>query len=91
VNALGCGQVKKNGAFKYLKDRIWKGVQGWMENLVASGGMEVLIKAVAHAIRVFSMSCFKLPRGLCESINSTLRNFWWGSKDGNRKTAWVSW
>jgi hypothetical protein len=29
---------KKNEAFKYLKDRIWMGVQGWMEKLLASGG-----------------------------------------------------
>jgi hypothetical protein len=24
------------------------------------------------------MSCFKLPRGLCQYINGLLRNFWWG-------------
>lgn len=39
----------------------------------------------------YLMACFKLPRGLCEHINSLLRKFWWGSKDGERKTAWVSW
>lgn len=37
------------------------------------------------------MACFKLPRGLCEHINSIIRKFWWGSKNGQRKTAWVSW
>jgi hypothetical protein len=26
-----------NGAFKYLKDRIWKSVQGWLEKTLASG------------------------------------------------------
>jgi hypothetical protein len=25
------------------------------------------------------------------AINSMLRSFWWGSKDGNRKPCWVSW
>jgi hypothetical protein len=80
-----------NGAFKYLKDRIWKSVQGWIEKTMASGGKEVLIKSVAQAIPTFSMSCFKLPRGLCLSINSMLRNFWWGSKEGKRKPNWVSW
>jgi hypothetical protein len=81
----------KNGAFKYLKDRIWKRIQGWLEQLLASGGNEVLIKAVALAIPIFSMFCFKLPRGLCEAINSMLRSFWWGCKDGKQKTCWVSW
>lgn len=35
--------------------------------------------------------CFRLPRGLCEHINGVLRRFWWGSKDGQRKTCWVAW
>jgi hypothetical protein len=82
---------KKSGAFKYLKDRVWKKIQGWMEQILSVGGKEVLIKSVAQSIPVFSMSCFKLPRGLCEHINSLIRKFWWGSKDGIRKPAWISW
>jgi hypothetical protein len=81
----------KNGAFKYLKDRVWKKVLGWLEQLLSVGGKEILIKSVAHAVPTFSMSCFKLPRGLCEHINSLLPKFWWGSKEGQRKTSWVSW
>jgi hypothetical protein len=81
----------KNGSFKYLRDRIWKYIQGWMEQLLSSGGKEVLIKLVAHAIPTFSMSCFKLTRGLCQYIDSVIRSFWLGSKDGQRKVAWVSW
>jgi hypothetical protein len=80
-----------NGVFKYLKDRIWNKVQGWMEHCLSSGGKEVLIKSVAQAIPTYSMSCFKLPRGLCKHINSLLRKFWWGSKEGKRKTCWVAW
>ena len=55
-----------NGAFKYLKDRVWKKVQGWMEMLLSAAGKEVLIKSVAQAVPTFSMSCFRLPRGLCQ-------------------------
>jgi len=80
-----------NGAFKYIKDRVWKKVQGWLEQCLSSGGKEVLIKSVTQAIPTFSMSCFKLPRGLCQHINGLLRNFWWGSKDGKRRTCWVAW
>jgi hypothetical protein len=61
-----------------------------MEKILASGGKEVLIKSVAHAIPTFLMSCFRLPKGLCSHINSILRNFWWESKKGKRKTVWVS-
>ena len=69
----------KEGSFKYLKDRIWKHIQGWMEKCLSAGGKEVLIKSVAQAIPTYSMACFKLPHGLCEHINGLIRKFWWGS------------
>ena len=77
----------KNGAFKYLRDRVWSKVKGWMEKLLSAGGKEVLIRSVAQAIPVYSMSCFLLPRGLCQHINSLIRKFWWGGKEGERKVA----
>jgi hypothetical protein len=80
-----------NEYFKYLKDRVWKRVQGWMEQTLLARGKEVLIKADAQAIPTYSMSCFKLPRGLCKHIDGVLDNFWWGSKEGKRKSCWVAW
>ena len=50
-----------------------------------------MIKAVAQAIPTYSMSCFRLPRGLCKHIDGLLRSFWWGSKEGKRRTCWVAW
>jgi hypothetical protein len=76
----------QNGAFKFLKDHVWKKIQGGMERLLSAGGKDVLIKSVAQAIPVFSMACFLLPRGLCTHINSMIRKFWWGSQKGERKT-----
>ena len=58
---------------------------------MASAGKEVLVKAVAQAIPVFSISCFKLPRGLCENLNMMIRKFWRGSNNGQRKPHWMSW
>jgi hypothetical protein len=74
-----------------MKDCVWKRVQGWMEQSLSAAGKEVLIKAVAQAIPTYSMSCFKLSRGLCKHVNGLLRNFWWGSREGKRKTYWVAW
>ena len=81
----------KNGMFKYIRNRFWEKVRGWMQKMLSVGGKEVLIKSVAQAIPVFSMSCFRLPRGVCESVTSIIRQFWWGSKQGRRKPCWVSW
>jgi len=53
---------------------------------------EVLIKSAAQAITTCTISFFlELPRDLCLRINSLIWNFWWGSKEGNRKTCWVVW
>ena len=80
----------KNGAFKYLKDRLWGKIKGWIEKLLSSAGKEVLIKSVVHAMPVY-MSFFKLPRRLCQQLTSMIKVFWWGSKQGQRKPYWVSW
>jgi hypothetical protein len=65
--------------------------QGWIEMLLLAAGKEVFIEVVAQAISTYSMSCFRLLRGLCHHTSCLFRNFWWGSKDGQRKTCWVSW
>jgi len=38
-----------------------------------------------------SMSVFKLPLGLCDDLTSIIRDFWWGTENGKRKTAWIAW
>ena len=66
-------------------------MKGWIEKTLSTACKEVLVNSVAQAVPVFSMSCFKLPRGLCEHLNKLIRQFWWGSKEGKRKPAWVAW
>jgi hypothetical protein len=80
-----------NGAFKFLRDRLWKRIQGWIEIILSAGGKEILFKSIAQAIPIYSMACFKLPRGLCQKLNALIRDFWWGRREGQRRTCWVSW
>ena len=55
------------------------------ENLLSKLGKEILIKAVAQAIPIYSISCFKILDALCEEMISLIRNFWWGQKNEERK------
>ena len=81
----------RNETFKFLKDKLWARIHGWIEKCLLVAGKEVLVKAVAQAITTSSMSCFKLTRGLCEHLNGMLHKFWQGSKNGERMVASVSW
>ena len=75
----------KKASFNYIKERIWKKLQGWKEKLLFQAIREILIKAVVQAIPTYTMSCFKLPIGLCSEIESLIRTFWWGQKGERRK------
>lgn len=81
----------KGNMFSKVKDRIWKLLQSWKEKLFSAGGKEILIKAIAQAILVYTMSCFRLPSNICKGIERICANFWWGSTDLKRKIHWKSW
>ena len=69
------GQAKKQN-FIFLKERVWKKLQGWKEKLLSQADREVLIKAVIQAIPTYTMSCFKLPKGLVRELESLIQKFW---------------
>ena len=84
------GRAKKQ-SFIYLKERVWKKLQGWKEKLLSQAGRKVLIKSVIQAIPMYNMSCFKLPKGLVKELEILIWKFWWGYNGDNRKVHWVSW
>lgn len=71
----------KNDSFKYIKDRLWGKVRGWIERCMASAGKEILIKSVAQVVPTFFVSSFLLPRGLCQHIDTMLRMFFGGQQE----------
>lgn len=81
----------KTEVFAEVKERVGKKLSGWKEKMLSMEGREVLIKAVAQAVPTYTMSCFLLPKGLCEEIEGMIRKFWWGQRQQGSKIAWVSW
>ena len=78
------GRSKRN-TFAELKARVASKLAGWKEKLISTAGKEVLIKAVAQAVPTYTMSCFKLPKALCDELTSMVSQFWWGQKREERK------
>ena len=60
----------KYQTFSYLKDKVWKKIQGWKGKLLSRAGKEVLIKAVAQFISTYTMGVFQLPVKLCNELNA---------------------
>ena len=68
----------KNEFFAEIKERVGRKLARWKENLLSIGVGEILIKAVAQAIPMYTVSCFQLPKGLCDDLEGVMRRFWWG-------------
>ena len=66
---VGCA---KKQSFVYIKERVWRKLQGWKEKLLSQAGREVLIKTVIQAIPIYTMSCFKLPKGLIKELETLI-------------------
>lgn len=78
------GRGKKQ-SFIFLKERVWKKLQGWKKKLLFQAGREVHIKSVIQAISKYTMSCFKLPKGLIKELEVLICKFWWGYNGDLRK------
>ena len=84
------GQSKYQ-AFYFLKERVWKKIQGWKGKLLSKAGKEVFIKAVAQSIPTYTMGVFQLPMKLCNELNMMCARFWWGQSGDDKKIHWKSW
>ena len=47
--------ASKNGAFKYIKDRLWSKVKVWIEKTISFAGKEVLVKSVARSAGILNV------------------------------------
>lgn len=55
-------------------------------------GKEVLLKTVAQAMSIFTMSIFLLPINICDSIEKLMNRYWWDKNtSGSNSIHWLSW
>ena len=88
---LSANKVKD---FAFMKEKLESRVSGWKSKCLSWAGHVTLIKSVAQATPVYSMSVFKLPKVLCSNLDAIVRKFWWcPQKDSNKfytPMAWAS-
>jgi hypothetical protein len=81
----------KEGSFQYITERSWGKVKGWKGQGMSKEAKGVLVKSVLQAVPAYPMSCFQFTKKQCKKISGVSSNFWWGTKDGQRKVHWISW
>ena len=79
----------KGKMFSYLKDRVWKRIQGCKEKLLSKAGKEILIKVIAQATPSYAMACFDITKTLCDEISKMICR--WAEQEKENKMHWVSW
>ncbi|KAH9726440.1 reverse transcriptase domain-containing protein [Citrus sinensis] len=82
----------KSAVFRYIRERIWKRLQGWNQKLLSRAGKEILLKTVAQALPIYAMNTYLLPMELCREIERMMNSFWWGRKGpGSGGIIWMKW
>ncbi|KAF9603010.1 hypothetical protein IFM89_033637 [Coptis chinensis] len=61
----------------FLLDKVEAVVAGWKGNMLSQAGRSVIVKAVAEAKLIYSMSSFYIPKQLSEKLDELRRDFWW--------------
>lgn len=78
-------------SFSYLKERMAAKVSGWYAKTLSQGGKEIMLKTVASAIPVHTMSVYKIPQTLVASMHSIMANFWWNNAEHKSRIHWIGW
>lgn len=87
---LVLGRSKKQ-VFDFIRERTIKKIKSWKSRFLSPAGKEVMIKSVIQALPVYTMSCFRLPKGLVQEILKQIANFWWSSGEKDRNMHWLAW
>lgn len=82
---------RRSDDWRFLKDKVWRAMQGWTREFFSVTGKEVLIKCVGQAIPTYAMSVFKISKGCCDELSKMFARFWWGSTKNQKKLHWRSW
>ena len=75
----------------HIFERARSKVQGWCERFLSCAAKEVLLKSVIQALPTYTMSCFKLTKGLCKKITAVMSKYWWAGSLDKKGMHWQSW
>nr|GEV89672.1 hypothetical protein [Tanacetum cinerariifolium] len=78
--SIGCSVMQNQ--FRYL---------GVMAKTLSIGGRLTLLKSVLGASPLYTMSIFKVPRGVLKEMESIRNSFFLGADPSDKKITWAAW
>ena len=58
---------------------------------LSSAGKAIMLQAMAQAIPLYVMSCFKLPKRFIRELNMIFSIFWWRDTGTRKGIHWKNW
>lgn len=82
---------RKKESFSGIVTRIKHRAISWSSKFLTRAGKLIMLRSVLSAMPSHAMSCYKLPQGLCDQIQTLMTRFWWDPTQEKRSMAWISW
>ncbi|KAA3469952.1 reverse transcriptase [Gossypium australe] len=68
---------RRKESFQNIRDKVNQRIGQWSTRLLSQEGKEIFIKSVLQDIPNYAMTCFLLPKSLCEELENIFAKFWW--------------
>lgn len=69
---------------RFILEKIKKRFVAWKCKTHFLACRTTLVRSVLNSIPLYTMSSFKLPKQICNKIDSHTRRFWWGCSENER-------
>lgn len=57
--------------------------------MISPAGHEVMMKSVLAVVPAYIMSCFAIPKAICDWLDQKMIKFFWGEASEERKRHWI--
>nr|GEZ32616.1 RNA-directed DNA polymerase, eukaryota [Tanacetum cinerariifolium] len=72
-------------------DKVHARLSKWKAKTLSVGGRLTLIKSVLSAVPLYSMSIYKVPKGVLHRLEMIRNRFFIGADDAEKRITWIAW
>lgn len=85
----------KNGRHTHVLNKLLLDTHfqifAWQHKPLSQMGRAIMIKSILLVLPTYIMSCYKVPKGICDKLQTLLAFFWKNQVSVSTKATWDSW